>query len=446
VKLKVPPSLKEPIRIGWALLTRGAGSLMKFAMSLLVARTLGTEGAGLFFLFIAWGNLLGVLASIGLPSYTLRTVSVLEDSARGNPVSQRFVAAALRIGLLAGITMVVVVVLFSRFLAYLFLSSTEFAYIIATAGLAGLFLIILKILTEALTGRGEIIKAMQLENVVAPLVVVIFLSVSLFAGNQIDPQAAISAYLAGMLLALLLARWFWVRRGPGSSRQVAPGGKAPELSAREMASFWGVGAAGVVANNVAIIALPLFASPAEVGLFGIANRMATMSVTILDALANIFNPAFARRYAHRDATGLRRELFQSQVYSVLAYIPVVLLFLFFAEPLLGVVGSDFVAARQFLMILLVGQLINCATGLAGGLLNMSHRQYLTTYVLVGQALLTVCLVAVLGANFGGPGVAIAFATAVGVRNLLLYVLARNGINQDARLWSTEQPTPIAQGL
>jgi O-antigen/teichoic acid export membrane protein len=213
-----------------------------------------------------------------------------------------------------------------------------------------------------------------------------------------------------------------------------------------MASFWGTGVTSVLANNVAILALPLFASPADIGLYGIAQRMATMSVTILDALGNVFGPAFARHYARKNASGLRHELLMSQLYSFLAFLPFLIIFVFFAKPLLNLIGEDFIAARQFLMILLVGQLFNSATGLAGLLLNMSHRQHLTSYVTFGQALLTASLVFLLGSKYGGLGVAIAVGVSVAAKNLVLYVLARLGIDRDAREWETQPANLPADNL
>ena len=437
--------LRGSFRIGWALFNRAAGSIAKFVMNLVVARALGAEGAGLFFLFLAWMNVLGVLGGLGLPMYTLRSVSVLEDGEEDHPESHRFVSAALKVALAAGAVMATIVVLSSGFLANLLLPSTDLTYIIRAAAIAGVGVVTLNIFTQALTGRGQIVAAMHLENTIIPLGVISSLAVALFLGRKSSPELMVGVYLAALLAAVLLARWFWLRRL--RERLDRENTAAPvHLQPREMASFWGMGVASVMANNVAILALPLFATPADIGLYGIAWRMATMSVTILDALGNVFGPAFARRYARKDAAGLRNELLMSQLYSVLAFAPFVIIFVFFARPILNVIGEDFIAARQFLMILLVGQLFNSATGLAGLLLSMTHRQQVTSSVTLGQAFLTAALVFVLGSEYGGLGVAIAVTISVCAKNLVLYVLAWLGIDRDAREWETHPANPPPQNL
>jgi O-antigen/teichoic acid export membrane protein len=429
--------------IGWALLNRSAGSIARFVMSLLVARALGAEGAGIFFLFIAWMNFLGVLGSLGLPTYTLRSVSVLEDGDGDHPESHRFVSAALKVALVGGALMVALVLLSSGFLADRFLPSPDLVYIIRIAAIAGCGMVILNIFTQALTGRGQIVAAMHFETTLIALVVVAFISITILLGKQSTPELTIIVYLVAVLATIVLARWSWlrrVRRGPRGEAAAGP----VQLLPKEMATFWSTGIATVVANNVAILVLPLFASPADIGLFGIAHRMATMSVTILDALGNVFGPAFARHYARKNAAGLRRELLRSQFYSLLAFVPFVLVFVFFAAQILGVVGEDFVAARQLLLILVVGQLVNSATGLPGILLNMSHRQHLNLYVALGQTLLTVALIFVLGPQYGGVGIAIAVSAAVAIKNLVFYGLAHLSIARDAKNWETREPIAIPE--
>ena len=302
------------------------------------------------------------------------------------------------------------------------------------AAVAGLGTVILTIFTEALTGRGQIITAMQLESGVIPFVMIVFLALALLLKISISARITIIAYVAGTLLTILLARWFWLRRGHPLLLDHSEKTNPIHLRYQDLAAFWGGGVVNVIANNIAFLALPFFAGPADIGRFGIAQRMATMSVTILDALSNIFMPAFARRYAHRDAAGLRHELIMSQVYSMLAYLPFVALFIFFAKPILGVVGEDFIAAQRFLMILMLGQLFNSATGLPGQLLNMIHRQDLAFYMNIAHLIVAAVLTYKLGSDYGALGVVIAVSISVVFKNLIFYIVARIHIHNSSKEW------------
>lgn len=127
----------------------------------------------------------------------------------------------------------------------------------------------------------------------------------------------------------------------------------------------------------------------------------------------------------------------SQLYSILAYLPFVAVFVFFAKPLLGLVGEDFIAARQFLLILMIGQLVNSATGLASYLLNMAHRQHISFYVGAAQLVFVSVLVYYLGHLYSVLGVAIALATAVSAKNMVFYILAWINIKADEKLWKAQ---------
>ena len=95
---------------------------------------------------------------------------------------------------------------------------------------------------------------------------------------------------------------------------------------------------------------------------------------ILQALSSYFSPGFARARARRDLDELARQLRASQLYSTASYVPLLIGFGLFPDPMLGLFGPEFVAARGLLRILAVGQAVNATTGLVGPFSIMVGRE------------------------------------------------------------------------
>jgi O-antigen/teichoic acid export membrane protein len=89
-----------------------------------------------------------------------------------------------------------------------------------------------------------------------------------------------------------------------------------------------------------------------------------------------------------------------------------------------VFGGEFVGAAHLLRVLSLGQLVNCATGLGGYMLKMSHQERLALWILGISAALMAVAIVVLGQMFSVNGVAWATALGLAGSNLALWVGAQ----------------------
>ena len=163
------------------------------------------------------------------------------------------------------------------------------------------------------------------------------------------------------------------------------------------------------------------------------TRYIALASIILVTLASIFGPRFARDYANRDASALIAGLKQSQLLSVLVFLPILLVFTFFSEQVLGLFGEEFKAGKEILFILVVGQLLNAATGLVGFMMNMIHQEKQEFYIQLATTILLLVMIYLLGSLYGVIGVAIAYAIAIVFKNLASLIFSLYHLNAMQRL-------------
>jgi O-antigen/teichoic acid export membrane protein len=98
-------------------------------------------------------------------------------------------------------------------------------------------------------------------------------------------------------------------------------------------------------------------------------------------------------------------------------IPVAILTILFAKPLLGLFGEEFVQGIFALKILIAGNVVNALTGSVGILLQMTGQQQAYNRIVLLSSLLAVVLCLVLIPVYGIVGAAVASTAARIIQNL-----------------------------
>ena len=350
---------------------RGAGVVAQLAANTLLGNVLGAEGLGRFYLYVSWSNLLSALEGLGLPALTLRTV------ATGTPphgaASRRFVRAALRIGLWSSAALGALLVLGLRPLASRLLHDAASAFIVPFAALTALLFLRTRIQAAALKACNRREAAIALETTALPALVAAGVGAAALAGLQLSAEGAIRIHVVAALVVMVAAHLLWSRVSHGEAPFTPPTrSERPEV--RTLLPLWGSNLLGATMANLPFIILPHVAAASDIGRFAIAARLVGFATVILQALSSYFSPRFARARVRRDPQDLARELRASQLYSTASYLPLLIGFGLFPDPILGLFGPEFVAARGLLRILAVGQAVNAATGLVGPFLIMVGRE------------------------------------------------------------------------
>ena len=272
-----------------AFAARAAGTALAFCVGLAVTRALGPAGAGVYFLAVTVASIASVVGRLGLDHLLVRRVAAAVEqgdlrrllaASRGGPAIALCGSAAT--ALLVFLAAPVVEARVFR-LAGLASALRCTAFAVAPLSLVAL--------------RGELLRglartgASQLVQFALPAAGTLCFLGAAFPAFGPTPAAAAGAYAASAAVAALLAGHVWRRATPWLAG-VVPSGSAREL-ARAALPFLGVSVLALGLSWISILALALRGDEADVGIFSVAYRTATLSSFFLIAVNSAAAPRFA---------------------------------------------------------------------------------------------------------------------------------------------------------
>ena len=411
---------------GTVLLNLGTTAL-NFAVALVLARLLGSDGYGAFAFAFAWATVLSSLAGLGLSPLIVRHVAAMtarEDWSRLRGLlrwANTVVTAAslLAIAVAAGC-------------AWYLLDEQ----ILRRPTLIGLALVLPTALViirqSAMQGLGRVVLGRVPETIVAPG---LFLALAAAAGStsRLSASLAVGLLLAATLAALTLGAVLLARALPAAVRAAAPHYDRHSW-ARSATPLFLLGLVGVVGSQASTILMGVFAAPRDTGVFALALRVSTFAGFLFLAATYPLMPAVARLHSTGRAEELRETIQRAARIVFLLSLPVAAAIAALAGPLLGVFGDEFRSGDVAVCLLVLGELVKVFLGLSGLALVMTgHEDDFARGVVAGAAV-SVVLSVVLIPPLDTVGAALATAGGVVVTHLLLTVLARRRLGFAGAAW------------
>ena len=247
-----------------------------------------------------------------------------------------------------------------------------------------------------------------------------------FGAAVVAAAPGVVATAVAVLVLLIAIAW---KMTPAQARR-APA--APVALEREVVWFstaaLGVSLLEFVLSQTDKVLLGVFLSIKEVGIYAIAAAMVAYVAIILQSVNQIFSPTIADLHA-RGEHALLGRLFQTLTKWVLGLtLPLALVLIIEAKPLMLLFGPAFGAGEAVLIIGTLGQLINAGVGSVGYLLLMSGNQNRLIRVQAMMAVFVLVSMLVLVRPFGMIGAAIAAAMTNALSNYLLLRQVRRALD------------------
>lgn len=405
-----------------ALVIRSLGTLLGFAVSVIISRLLGAEGSGVYYLAASVMAIAATFGQIGFENTVIRFVA--SHAAVGEWNSVRFVyRTAIRAVFLASLVVAMTIFAAAPWLAYHFFGKPVMEVPLRLMALAVVPFSISQIQTEALRGLKEITASQLVRNILLPLGILVLIYPLVKLGQA---NGAIVAYLGATVMTAVVAWVFWSRAlKKMAGRDVS--GQATVTTRRLFQSSWPLFAltlAGIVIQQASTISLGIWGNTAEVGIFNVANRVSSLLLFPLFAMTSILAPKFAAMHRHGQQQELIKLVRQSSVILMWFAVPAVMVMFIAAEWFMGIFGHDFIAGAWSLRLLLVGVLVNVSTGALGELLVMTGNEKLSRNLNSIGALVLVVLSLILIPLYGGVGAAIAVAAGYVFLNLLMVLMVK----------------------
>jgi len=388
---------------------------LTFVFNVLVARRFGAEGAGLYGLAITVITMSMTLALFGLDHASVKFVAAAQSVRAFWRVERLSVNAVLIV--LALSTASAVAVYFSRTtLASEVFSEPGLKNLLAIMSIAIVPLALARLAAACLRAVKRLFAALMAESVLVPLMGTLILLAATDQTIEIAGIAHVSASIAAAIFGLSLW-WRFVRRhhmpSPADNNERLAGDLA-----RAGVPMMGIALADISSRWIVIYMIGILGEASDVGIFRVSLQIATLLGFLVIANNSIVAPKIAALYGAGNVAAIG-QIWRFSVGLILALgIPASVLFMVFPTFLLSLFGPEFAAAQTTLQILVLGQLVNLATGPVGMILIMTGRERVSLANSAASALVVLVLSFMLLPNYGVDGAAAALAIGLGLRNII----------------------------
>jgi O-antigen/teichoic acid export membrane protein len=413
------------LRSSTVLVVRVAGAGLGFAFNVALARVLGADGLGIYYLSLTFVLIASVVGRMGMDAAMLKfgaTSYATADGGRLAAVQRMGIGtASLCCGIVAACTFFA-----ADWLATVVYADPAIAQPLRIMGLALLPFALLSLYGELLKAGQHQALSSFVQGAALPMVSLLLLFA--FAQGIKDASAAATIYLVANVLVCVTSYVLWRRTVPPGGSSTTQPIKFRDLFVTAM-PMYGSAIADVVMTFSDVLILGMFATATDVGIYTAAARTALLTRFLLLANSAVAAPRFAALHAANDKEGVTRLAVRSTMLTTVSSVPLLLLFVVFPENILSLFGPQFEAGAQALIILSIGQFVNAATGPVGYLLNMSGFHRIEGRIAVAGAVMTAGLCFALIPLWGILGAAAANAIATASCNLLrvYYAKSRLGI-------------------
>ena len=398
-----------------ALCVQIAGLTLTYGMQVLLARWLGATEYGTYDYVISIATFLGFLAALGLPNCLLRFIpkySVEENWGKLRGI----IWGSWRYVLVSSMAFTFIAV------AVVFVWSKYNPEITLVSFLLGVSTIPLWALVRHQREMSRGIKRMGLAylpfSFAFPLLVIIS---GFYYRQNLKSDRAILISALCLSVVLILQLFVFKQKIP---RQCS---LTPAIYARRE---WFAVAIPLLFNDSAFVVLSQtdtimtgsILGSFQVGIYGAAFKTAAGVSFILMGVNAIAAPMFATLHAKDDYADLQKLTSSVARWMFYPTFVFALLLIIFGDRVLGIFGTEFIAARWSMTILILGQLVNVGAGSVGYLMEMTGHHKQCAFVLGCSAILNVVLNAVLIPTMGILGGAIATALTMALWNIWLHQL------------------------
>lgn len=402
-----------------AFFLKGISAVLFLLSNIVLARVIGINAAGVYFLSFSILILLTTISRLGVDNVALRLVSAGVATGKQEEAGRVFSNGTV-ICSLASLVIGTATFFLAGFIANNLFSLPELAPVLRVMSVSVPLFALSLFSAEALKGLNAIWCSLLIQDkgVIVPLVFLIL--ITLCSGDNGATCAATALFFAcatAFFVGLMCWRKYY---GPTPIRVDWPGCRnlltngAPLLVAATL---------NIGMPYISTLILGVWADSADVALFSAACQLATSVALILIAANNVIAPRLAAYYATDKRHKLIPFTLKSGFYLFLLTTPVVIFLLLFGDHVLSLYGAEFADGDAALGILAMAQLIGVAMGPVGYLLMMTNNESMLRNSVVLSAIVNITLNILLIPSFGVLGAAVATGCGIVTFNIASLIFA-----------------------
>ncbi|MDH5979484.1 oligosaccharide flippase family protein [Vibrio splendidus] len=382
-----------------------------FFLNVLVARYLGVEQAGIFFLSQAICIVLANITRQGYDNALIRFIAGYRIEGDTKTISELVQYVGIRV-LIASLFTAALVFLLSPFLSEHIFEKKELDQTLKIAAWLIVPLSLSQLIGFCFQGLKKVVFGMLYQSCL--LVIISVFSIIIFSPE--DAESLMRIYVVCSLSVASLAVYQWNKAIPVRISTLHEDDK--KSINKVIGPLFFILLLNQTTQWAGQLMLGAWSSTADVALFAAAQRTAMLISFVLIAVNAIAAPRFAEAFKQNRPNEIKQVALSSSRLMTAAAIPILIFIIVFAPWLMGLFGSDFVDGSNILRILVIGQFVNVITGSVGYLLQMTanektlrNNMLISSFIFVVGSVIAIPLYGVLGA-------AVVTAVAIATQNLL----------------------------
>ena len=403
---------------GIALVLQIAGLALTYLLQISLARWMGSTEYGIYKYVISWSWLLAIPAGLGFPHTVLRLVSeyrvqqnwgLLRGLVRGSWLLTVLAGSLLCLG------GTIVILAIDRYY--------QFAYV--TPLLIGIWMVLLRALVELQLETSRALEDITLAyapyQVIWPVLVLCGGFVLFEYNHSLTSEPAIAMAILMLLGVVMFQLWLLWERLNQQVEKVTPVYAYREWFSISLPLLL-QGAFAVLLFQTDVVIIGLLLGPEEAGIYTAATSTAIWVTFFLQVINTVAAPAFASLNVQNDRQGLQTVVSTTATWIFWPSVAIALILIIFSQPILGVFGSEFIAANLELKVIVIGELVSALCGSVGYILVMTGHQNKSAKVFAYTALINLVLNPIAIITFGILGAAITTALTTILWNIWLSIL------------------------
>lgn len=389
----------------------------------------GTEADyGVFSLALVILNICVVIAALGLPTGTSRSIAYARGQNDSEKV-QKLIPASVQLGVIASISLGIILFFTSNIIAVKIFHDATLGLPIKIFALGIPFFALINVFVSLFQGFDDVKPTAYFQYILRSLLFPLLLLPIIFL--KLPFTGVFYAFLASLVITCVVLIVYTVKWLPfpiGFRTKVSASPVARELLLFSLPLF-GAAILVLITGSADTLMLGGLKSSAEVGLYNAARPLADVISAPLPVLGLIYVPVASGLYAQGSMPEIRRNFSLLTKWLVSATLPLFLILFLFPETVLSFLfGASYISAATALRIVSLGVIINNFFGPIQPTLVVMGKVRFVMWVTLATALLDVGLNFALIPPLGIEGAAIAYAAAITFCNLVycwkLYSLAR----------------------
>ncbi|MEM9823343.1 MAG: oligosaccharide flippase family protein, partial [Bacteroidota bacterium] len=358
-----------------ALILKIVGTLLFYALTLIITNSKGASDYGEFAFFITTTKVLSIILVFGTDTSALRTIARNIDTPRA-PEVVNSLSKSYEVILLFGALILISALLFQEQLCRLL--DVEPYYLFAICLVALLFGLV-KVHAQAFRGLKKIAHYGIIEFALISLLTLLGIAILVLGKQSLDLFGLIVIYFGAVLLTALFSFIAWLKvTGMGGSALLR---SMMDTSFKKLMAYIQFSSSFLLATSITMFSfwlmqflLKYYHSSVEVGIYDIVSKLCMFITLPLFAVSAIIAPKLSSNYSGNEMKRFNANVRQGTLLSLSLGGPVALFLLLFPTFSLSLFGEEFTSGALALKILILGYFFNVASGPLSLALQMANHE------------------------------------------------------------------------